>query len=265
MDGFNSTATTYDPQNALWLGKIADLAYEKITKVNESLPGWKIIPLANPKTDTEGFIAGNNDLIVISFRGTEADEIKDWLIDLDAEMVDGPTGKVHQGFHDAVSSIWEELVAALGQLQHHDKTLWITGHSLGGAVALLSSARLLKEEVVTSISGIYTFGQPRTGDQEFASWLDGIMKTRTFRLVNNNDIVPHLPPPPLYKHAGTFLYFDSDEKIQTGEGFWQCLKERMEISAKNLLDNNFVPAEIENHFMSNYLKQLEINVATLPK
>ncbi len=265
MEGFNSAATAYNSQNALWLGKAAALAYEEITTVKQSLPGWDVTPITSPKTDTEGFIAGNDDLIVISFRGTEPGELKDWLVDLDMEMVHGPAGKVHEGFYDAVSSIWEELVAALRRIRQNGQTLWITGHSLGGAVAIIACARLLKEEVVTFINGVYTFGQPRSGDRNFAAWLDGAMKTRIIRLVNNNDIVPHLPLPPLYKHAGTFLYFDSDEKIQVGNGFWQCLKDRLESQVKSLYVDKFVPDEIEDHFMANYLEQLEKNVARQPK
>jgi len=260
MKEFNPTATSYDPRNALWLGKAADLAYQDIASVEQALQGWNVIPLADSVTDTSGFVAGNAEMIVISFRGTEAHKLKDWLTDLNAGHADGPIGKVHKGFYQAISSIWLELSTALRDLRHNDRTLWITGHSLGAALAVLASAKLLRENVVTSIDGLYTFGQPRTGDQDFAAWLDGVMQARMFRFVNNNDIVPHVPLPPLFKHAGSIHYFDSDGKLRTDEGFWQEIKDRLAGKVRSLFDDKLVPDEIADHFMANYLARLTVNV-----
>jgi triacylglycerol lipase len=260
MEDFNPVATKYDPHNALWIGKAAALAYQDAAAVQAGLPGLKVQCVSNPATDTEGFVAGSDAFILVAFRGTQAEELEDWLTDLDAVPVDGPVGEVHKGFYDALSSVWNDLVAALQGMRQDGQPLWITGHSLGAALATLAAARLLKENVVGSISGLYTFGQPRTGDPAFAAWFDGLMRARMFRFVNNNDIVPHVPLPPLYKHVGTFLYFDSDGKIQADEGFWGELKEGLEGEAKSLLEGKFKPDLIEDHFMKNYLARLEENV-----
>ena len=262
MEDFNASATSYDMRNALWLGKAAALAYKDETSVRQALQGLSVTPFANPATDTEGFLAGNTEMIVVSFRGTK--NLRDWLTDLDAVLVDGPAGEVHKGFSVAISSVWNDMVTALQDMRQNGQPLWITGHSLGAALATLAAAMLLEKKRVASINGLYTFGQPRTGNTVFAAWFDGLMKSRMFRFVNNNDIVPHVPLPPLFKHAGIFLYIDGDGKIQAEEGFWGLLKESLEGQAKSLFDDKLVPDEIEDHFMENYLAQLQKNVGVNP-
>jgi triacylglycerol lipase len=264
MDEVKQAITTYDPNKALLLGTAAALAYKDLASVEQTFEGWSITPLSAATTDTAGFVAGNAEMIVISFRGTEPDKLKDWLTDLNAIPVDGPVGKVHEGFNAAVSSVWTDLVAALGRLRDNGQTIWITGHSLGAALAHLAAARLLKENVVAIIDGLYTFGQPRTGDSDFAVWSDGALKTRMFRFVNNNDIVPHVPLPPLYKHAGTFLHFDRNGTVQSDVGYWESLKKLLTDKIRSLFDDKLVPAEIEDHFMANYLAQLQANLEGKP-
>lgn len=262
MEEFNPTAMSYDPHNALWLGRAAALAYDDAAAVRQAFAGWDVRALSDQKTDTDGFVAGNAEMVVVAFRGTK--NLRDWLTNLDAVLVDGPVGHLHKGFDDALLSVWGELVPAVQGLMANGQKLWITGHSLGAALATLAAAKLLDDKVAGSISGLYTFGQPRTGDHAFAAWFDGLMKERMFRFVNNNDIVPHVPLPPLFKHVGTFLYFDSDGDIRAGEGFWELVKEGLEGKAKSLFDDKLMPDEIEDHFMENYLARLEKNVAVNP-
>lgn len=53
--------------------------------------------------------------------------------------------------------------------------------------------------------GLYTFGQPRTGDREFARKPDADFEQQTFRYVNNNDIVTRVPFRAMnYSHVGLF-------------------------------------------------------------
>jgi triacylglycerol lipase len=262
MENFNPSAATYDPRNALWLGNAAALAYKDAASVKQALQGFSVTPLANPATDTEGFVGGNTAMIVIAFRGSK--DVRNWLTNLDAVLEKGPVGEVHKGFYDAISSVWSDLVNTVQSLRHSGQPLWITGHSLGAALATLAAAELLKDNVVESINGLYTFGQPRTGNPAFAGWFDGLMKARMFRFVNNSDIVPHVPLPPFYRHAGTFLHFDSAGKISAHEEFWVQLKGDLEEEAKSLFNDKFIPDNIEDHFMENYLSCLERNVSVDP-
>ena len=73
--------------------------------------------------------------------------------------------------------------------------IFVTGHSLGGALATLGAAYLSG----WGLAACYTFGAPRVGNKEFSSSL----QTPIYRVVNPLDTVPHIPTPLRgYRHAG---------------------------------------------------------------
>ena len=203
---------------------------------------------------------GKEDVIVVAFRGTEPNKIKDWFTDLEIPLTDSPVGMVHKGFYTRLLAIWTQLNNALTTLQHAGKSIWITGHSLGAALAALAAAKLLKEGVVASTNGLYTYGQPRTGNPQFAEWFDSMMKPRIFRHVNNKDIVTNVPLPPLYKHAGTLEFYNSDGKRQTDIRFWTRFKELVAEDTENLIQGRLVPEALKDHFMDNYIFLLKNNL-----
>ncbi|KAJ7557289.1 hypothetical protein O6H91_05G120700 [Diphasiastrum complanatum] len=96
--------------------------------------------------------------------------------------------------------------------------LYITGHSLGGALACLYPALLFckqVDQVTDRIDGVYTFGQPRVGNKEFSRFVNEKLcspDNRYFRVVYCNDMVPRVPfddPVSQFKHSGLCWYFDS--------------------------------------------------------
>jgi hypothetical protein len=147
-------------------------------------------------------LATGSDLAVLAFRGT-ADPI-DVLVDLAAHRMrwnaaEGVAGTVHAGFAAALGLLWDDVSAALAPIQ---EPLWITGHSLGGALAVLAATRAPAEAVVT-------FGAPRVGDAAFALFVNGL-PARALRYVNCCDLVPGLPPEVLgFRHAGRLRYIDA--------------------------------------------------------
>ncbi|KAJ7557290.1 hypothetical protein O6H91_05G120800 [Diphasiastrum complanatum] len=102
---------------------------------------------------------------------------------------------------------------------HKNAKLYITGHSLGGALACLYPALLFckKEDQVTDrLDGVYTFGQPRVGGKEFSHFMDEKLcaepRSRYFRVVYCSDLVPRVPFDDhisQFKHSGLCWYFDS--------------------------------------------------------
>lgn len=136
--------------------------------------------------------------IVIAFRGTEQ-KISDWLTDAKAAPKQEGVTKVHTGFHEALMKETDDTgKTALQRVKDilegqeakdgNGKALpiFITGHSLGGALALLTT-----KQIASNINGAcYTFGGPRVANYEY---FDGI-KTPVFRIVNSSDIVPRVPP-----------------------------------------------------------------------
>jgi len=135
---------------------------------------------------TEGFVARRpaDGRTVIAFRGTEAQKPEDLLSDLLTGTVEWPgRGRVHLGFARAFDAIRPALVAE----PRNDRTVVITGHSLGAAVATLAAAALQAKAPT-----LITFGSPRVGDLAFVGSLGhGITVTR---FVDCCDVVARIPP-----------------------------------------------------------------------
>ena len=98
---------------------------------------------------------------------------------------------VHRGFEDAVDAVWSDVAAAL---KGAEQPLFITGHSLGGALAIIAAERL-RRELKIEATAVYTFGAPRVGSAAFAGSYNACgLGDRSYRLIHGLDIVPTLPP-----------------------------------------------------------------------
>ncbi|OBZ85603.1 hypothetical protein A0J61_06339 [Choanephora cucurbitarum] len=96
------------------------------------------------------------------------------------------------------------------------KRLFITGHSLGGAMGTIFLAKMLqsKSPLLEHFAGLYTFGQPKIGDAEFAKVFSPSMTSKIFHHVYNNDIIPRIPIPGDYDTPpGSLVYIDSAYNI----------------------------------------------------
>ena len=141
---------------------------------------------------------GEPPYLVLAFRGTEK-KVTDWLTDARClPTVDRDT-KVHTGFLKAFEevtgesgrTVLETVEEILGRPAGRDEEgaplpLFITGHSLGGALALVATKKLASNRD----GACYTFGGPRIANYEYFSGV----KTPVFRVVNSSDIVPRVPP-----------------------------------------------------------------------
>ncbi len=135
---------------------------------------------------TQAIIVESEKFYVLAFRGTEANSMADIKTDFKANKVPCESGgNMHQGFKDAFSLVHNEIQTYINK-QLKDKPLFITGHSLGGALATVATKKLVYEQ----IAACYTYGSPRVGDEE---WMLGI-KSPVYRLVNSADPVTMLPP-----------------------------------------------------------------------
>jgi hypothetical protein len=88
--------------------------------------------------------------------------------------------------------------------------IWITGHSLGGALGMLFAWRMRRN---FTPAGVYTFGQPRIGDRAFSDAYEALgLKSLTWRVVHAADVVPRVPWfPGSYRHAGHEAFYGSDQ------------------------------------------------------
>jgi predicted lipase len=107
-------------------------------------------------------------------------------------MAAGVGARFHQGFVNAMADIWDPVyVATAAALKKQDRPLWITGHSLGGALALF--AAWLFQRKMIGVHQIYTFGAPMIGNAEAAKAFDREFGGKIFRYVNLLDPIPLLP------------------------------------------------------------------------
>ncbi|MBF0230643.1 MAG: lipase family protein [Desulfamplus sp.] len=137
-----------------------------------------------------GTLAANkNRFSVLVFRGTEG-RISNWFFNFNTLLSPWLSGgKVHRGFKLLLMEAWEEIRQ---QLEFIKGPIYYTGHSLGGALAVLAAS--LKQP-----EAVYTFGSPMVGNSEFANSVEHI---KIYRVVNPNDIVAGLSPFPGMMHVG---------------------------------------------------------------
>lgn len=152
-----------------------------------------------------GYVISVEDATVVAFRGTDFDEASDWIANLGRSATDTLHGQIHTGFYDAYMSMKPQVMALLKGRK--SKYLWITGHSLGGALALVCAYDLNESENI-EINGLITFGQPMVARKPLAEYLDGLLLGRYARFVNDADIVPRVPP----SHApcGSLVWFTAN-------------------------------------------------------
>ncbi|KAF5466260.1 hypothetical protein F2P56_016203 [Juglans regia] len=116
----------------------------------------------------------------------------------------------------AYYSVKSKLLSLLKE--HKNAKFVVTGHSLGGALAILFPTVLVlheEKEIMQRLLCVYTFGQPRVGNKELGRFMEAHLNypvPKYFRVVYCNDLVPRLPYDDktfLYKHFGACLYYDS--------------------------------------------------------
>lgn len=151
----------------------------------------------------QAFMFWNEVDCVVACRGTEPNEWNDIKADANAvSVLTASFGRVHKGFNQEVDDLWPMLEDALAE---NTRTLWFTGHSLGGAMATICAGRCFLSEIPSMPQALYTYGSPRVGDKRFVNFIE----LDHSRWVNNNDIVTRVPPAWMgYRHCGKEWYLN---------------------------------------------------------
>jgi triacylglycerol lipase len=214
---FEPRATAFSVANAQILAQAAAVAYRepaqsaKWAKVSGFTGTFDFFDNA----DTQGFVAESGEAIIVAFRGTQPNRPMDWFVDFRATRGhwDHDIGEVHDGFYGALRKVWG-VTLANGEVlpkrlvNRGNKTIWITGHSLGGALAELCAAQAMFVSKIP-VQGVYTFGQPRVGNKDFAAAVNEKLGSGIYRFVNDRDIVPRVPLFTMgFCHYGSQRFFD---------------------------------------------------------
>ena len=272
---FRPFTARYRPENACWMAKITYLSYEQngngtrsadsllceLKSLDDCFEG--AVTFTSPSAG--GVVIQHQEFLIAVFNGT--DEPGAWLDNLNAFSVPGPFGRIHGGFQRSLMEIWPSMKNKIRDLRREydynrlaqnlpkrSLPLWLTGHSMGGAIASLAAAELIHS--AETFFGVYTFGQPRCGDQEFARIFNSEAKSRCFRFHNNNDIVTRIPPRLMgYRHVGTYIYITESQDLSWDPGFWYQF---VEVISGVINDIGYMGLDsITDHRMKNYLKAIE--------
>jgi len=268
------------PANASFLGTACDLAYlndpDATPAFMEKLGlDGKLISVGN----TQVFVGCDAENIVAAFRGTESpttiDGLKDWLLtnatnflvlpegDLGTDFAAAGVGaRFHQGFLTALGMIWDPFFAAVTALRDEKKRpIWLTGHSLGGALAVLAAWRL--ERKFIQVHQVYTFGAPMVGNAEAAEAYTKEFDGRIFRYVDDRDFIPLLPTISLVANSYTHCLREMPVSQGSADSAQALLQQMAAKAAEGALTPTVIDelwaamqAGIGAHLMGNYLSRL---------
>ncbi|NOX69140.1 MAG: hypothetical protein GXP15_08130 [Gammaproteobacteria bacterium] len=189
FDAFVATSTAGDHYwNAHLLALLSQASYPGVVSpspINEALLdskldewGVEFVEWIDEETSivsagsgsTQAIIARTDDALFVAFRGstiTAEDLGQDW-IDNDLDLTPRPMFQwkkgmiLHDGFYDAAQISFDAVTTAIRNYRGQRK-LWLTGHSLGGAVAFITAFHLEKDESIV-VDGVHTFGAPPVGN-----------------------------------------------------------------------------------------------------
>lgn len=237
---------------------------------------------------TQAIFIFSADFAILAFRGTELDDAVDSVFDTDVALVlehdyrpspadsrpalgfltsvthlFSPPCFVHQGFQKALKEVWENvrgIVTGYRARNPHAEVLF-TGHSLGGALAVLAYSRFADPNF-----SLYTFGCPRVGDGAFRDRVLSNPGEGVYRIVNFNDAVSHIPLESLlYKQTpGDCLRFDEHGNLNsdgdTFEGDVDALRLAVNLLPANLagcdLSQIPAPTSVVDHSVARYCMRI---------
>lgn len=159
------------------------------------------------------FVVRDKLRTIVAFRGS--DDPWDWLTNLRAWMAQTPLGHVHRGYYDVLRSLADELRELLED-DPRRRPVVFTGHSMGGALAVLAGATFGADAI--GPAGIYTFGQPQVGGRDFTKHFSERCPAPLLRFVNGADAIAVWS---YGRHSllGTTCYFDRRGYLVFGDHF----------------------------------------------
>ncbi len=191
---------------AIALAQASELAYgDDAQAITHALgvPLVTVFPASagSPDAHTQGYWWVNQGVAVMVFRGSDSRE--DWLANFKLWPPSVPNhdwGKVHPGFGASLASVVKTVLQPFAtEAMKSNSIVWLVGHSLGGALAVLAAAWLRIHHNINAT--VRTFGQPMPGLDDFGAKFDQELPGSLTRFINQQDVVPSMPGV-VYEHCG---------------------------------------------------------------
>ena len=211
----NKEALTGQPfswEKALALAIASQVAYRDeagVERIAKSLWGFDELRFLS-SGDTRGFVCWDERSVLVAFRGTES--AGNWLAGHSVHKTVRTRGGGNSLFVEDLFDLTESLLDALQSADAGNKSVHLTGHNTGGSLAMLTAAELTG---MLALTGVYTFGQPKSVDEIGARFLNEEHGEYLFRFVNDQDVIARIPPG--YVHAGKLIWFDHNGQPRTFE------------------------------------------------
>lgn len=241
-------------ETALFLASVCGQAYTQFQNLDS---GFYYVPngyehvgtifahQSEKANDRFGFVMTSEHYSIVAFRGSSTSV--DWIHDFIAQQIEFPyvknVGGTHKGFTDIYSAVRDSMFEHIATLPAH-KPLFITGHSLGGALATLAAMDIMCNTSIEQVS-VYTYASPRVGDPHFVKQYNYIVPIH-WRFQNKYDIVPHLP---------TLVYYSA----QTEQNYFY-------LHVKGEVLRNFKLSSVSaNHLLQSYFQDLADDMPDIAK
>ncbi len=239
-------------QRSLLFAELSRVAYydkETVTRLVEPV-GFRRRVEFFEQNGAQAYRLDSDTDVVIACRGTEPHEPSDLRADIDAVKVVAETvGHVHRGFKKEVDDLWPMIERSLKS--NTTRRVWFCGHSLGGAMATISAGRCYLSEIPAMPEALFTYGAPRVGTKRYINYC----RIQHIRWVNNNDIVPRLPPAWLgFRHAGREMYLNRNGQLRN-LNYWGKLSDRIRGFVRTLFRLRI--DWFSDHLIDSYLDAIE--------
>jgi len=248
-----SLDSAFDDKTAYWMARLSRMAYRDLPGIcRETKIFWgdpKVTFFENRESETQACILEYTDKALVGFRGTEPGQIKDWITDFRFFKTSYKDHKIHGGFLGSLKSLLDVPRVHTSYLEKKafddgslvpetfaekikeiaaDRPLFITGHSLGGALSSVA-ALYFKLEYGLDTHAIYTFGQPKIGGSELIEFFKSSICSNVFIHVNDEDVVPKVPLRMMkFVHFPITHPYDSDGQLITDPALVKKFQKRID-------------------------------------
>jgi len=241
-----------DFKRLLTFAQFAHAAYEPDSAVTQLMEnnGYVITTIKTIDNSFIRFYVATNKSSksqLIAIRGTS--NIENALVDIDAQLVAHNTLgiKLHRGFTEATLPISR----ALDGILHKNHTIQLTGHSLGGAIAVILAMDLNTRGF--QVGEVVTFGQPKITNMMGAKKFNQL---NIRRIVSDTDVVPLVPPVDFLDLTKIDIYWHLGEETVLFPGKFYSTLEGIKSMMRGLtfINKRFSEEDLYAHQMSTYLK-----------